>query len=86
MPNIKSATKRMHLSAAQRLKNRSERARIRTAMRRVRESRSPGEGRRLLESATALLDRAGNRRLIHPNKVARLKSQLARRVNSLGAD
>ena len=83
MPNIKSAEKRMNLSADARLKNRSERARIRTAVRRVREADSAKEGRALLGQATALLDRAATRRLIHPNRVARLKSQLARVVNQL---
>ena len=36
MPNIKSAKKRMNLSAQARTKNRAERARIRTAIKRVR--------------------------------------------------
>ena len=84
MPNIKSARKRMNLSAAARDRNRSARARIRTAMRRVREAGSVEEGRRLLGEATALLDRAANRRLIHPNRAGRLKSQLARLVDSRG--
>ncbi|MCE2455208.1 MAG: 30S ribosomal protein S20 [Gemmatimonadetes bacterium] len=82
MPNIKSATKRMKLSAEARNRNRAARARIRTAMRKVRESASPEESVRLLREATALLDRAGTRRLLHPNRVGRLKGQLARLVNS----
>ncbi len=40
MPNIKSAKKRMGLSAVARAKNRSERARIRTAIKKVQQAES----------------------------------------------
>jgi small subunit ribosomal protein S20 len=83
MPNIKSAKKRMKLSAAARLKNRSERARIRTAIKDVRAASSAEEAKATLRRAVALLDRAATSRLFHPNRVARLKSGLARHVNGL---
>ncbi|MGD8282102.1 MAG: 30S ribosomal protein S20, partial [Gemmatimonadota bacterium] len=44
MPNIKSAKKRMKLSANARVRNRSERARIRTAIKRVREATAADVG------------------------------------------
>lgn len=83
MPNIKSAKKRMKLSARARLRNRSERARIRTAIKRVREATAPDVGEECLREAVALLDRAATRRLFHPNRVARIKSGLARHVKAL---
>lgn len=83
MPNIKSAKKRMQLSAAARTKNRSERARIRTAIKRVQAATSAEEGTTRLREAIALLDRAATRRLFHPNRIARVKSSLQRRVNTL---
>ena len=83
MPNIKSAKKRMHLSRAARVKNRAERARIRTAIKAVRNADSPDAGQARLLDAVAILDRAATRRLIHPNRVARVKSQLQRHVNGL---
>jgi small subunit ribosomal protein S20 len=85
MPNIKSAKKRMELSQQARLKNRSERGRLRTAIKRVRAADSAEEGKDRLHEAVALLDRAADRRLFHPNRVARIKSQLARHVNGLSA-
>jgi small subunit ribosomal protein S20 len=85
MPNIKSAKKRMALSGQARLKNRSERARIRTAIKRVREATSAEEGSANLREAVALLDRAANRRLYHPNRVARIKSGLTLHVNALAS-
>jgi small subunit ribosomal protein S20 len=84
MPNIKSAKKRMQLSAAAREKNRAERSRIRTAIKRVRAAEGAVDGTARLSEAVALLDRAATRRLYHPNRVARIKSSLTRHVNALG--
>jgi small subunit ribosomal protein S20 len=73
----------MTLSAAARLKNRAERARIRTAIKRVHAAESAEAAQVSLREAVALLDRAATRKLFHPNRVARIKSGLAKRVNSL---
>ena len=83
MPNIKSAKKRMELSREARAKNRAERSRIRTAVKRVEAEEDASTAEERLREAVALLDRAATRRLIHPNKVARIKGQLARHVNGL---
>jgi small subunit ribosomal protein S20 len=83
MPNIKSAKKRMELSRVANASNRVKRSRIRTAVRRVREAEDPAEAQTLLRDAKALLDRAATKRLIHPRKVARMKSQMDRHVNEL---
>ncbi len=84
MPNIKSAKKRMELSARARLKNRSARSRIRTAIKKVRQAETVEEARTRLREAVSLLDRAARRRLFHPNRVARIKSKLTRFVNQMG--
>jgi small subunit ribosomal protein S20 len=85
MPNIKSAKKRMALSAEARLKNRAERARIRTAIKNVRQAASAEAAAPRLREAVAILDRAATRRLLHPNRVARIKSSLAKHVGGLSA-
>jgi len=85
MPNIKSAKKRMELSRSARLKNRAERSRIRTAIKRVRRTTTREEGQARLVEAQAILDRAATRRLFHPNAVARVKGQLQRHVDSLSS-
>ena len=84
MPNIKSATKRMELSRKWNEANRKKRARLRTAIKRVREASSTEEGREHLRNATVLIDRASNKRLMHPNKAARMKSRLSKHVEALG--
>ncbi len=86
MPNIKSAKKRMVLSRKWAARNRVARTRIRTAIRKVRQAEDPEAARSLLSEAISLLDQAGRKRLFHPNRVARLKSQLQAQVNQLGAD
>jgi small subunit ribosomal protein S20 len=83
MPNIKSAKKRMKLSAKARVRNRAARARIRTAIKRVRETTAADVGQARLRDAVAILDRAANSRLVHPNRVARIKSGLTRHVRAL---
>lgn len=86
MPNIKSAKKRMELGRKWQAKNRAVRSRIRTAIKRVREAEDPETAEARLREVTALLDRAATRRLFHPNKVARAKSQLHKHVNGLAKD
>jgi small subunit ribosomal protein S20 len=85
MPNIKSAKKRMQLSAKARDKNRAERTRIRTAIKNVRQAASADAAETRLREAVALLDRAATRRLIPPKRAARIKSGLTRHVSTLAA-
>ena len=84
MPNIKSAIKRMNKSREQNARNRAKRSRLRTALKKAREATDAKTAQARFREAQLLLDRAGTSRLLHPNAVARLKSALARRVNSLG--
>jgi small subunit ribosomal protein S20 len=84
MPNIKSAKKRMVLSDLAREKNRSERSRLRSAVKRARDSKGD-QAKDAVNDAFSLLDQAAQERLVHPNKAARLKSQLARHLNQAGA-
>jgi small subunit ribosomal protein S20 len=84
MPNIKSAKKRMLLGDLAREKNRGERSRLRTALKKARESQGD-QAPALVTAAVSLLDQAAQERIVHPNKAARLKSQLARHLNKIGA-
>ena len=86
MPNIKSAKKRMELSRAANTRNRTTRSRIKTAIRRVREAETVETAQPQFLEAVALIDRAATRRLMHPNRAARLKSQLAKHINRLEAE
>jgi len=85
MPNIKSAKKRMELSRAANTRNRVNRSRIKTAIRRVREAENAETAQLHMKEAISLLDRAASKRLMHPNRAARMKGQIARLVNEMSA-
>jgi small subunit ribosomal protein S20 len=86
MPNIKSSKKRMQLSRKWAVRNRQARARLRTAIKKVRQAEDAAVAEAHLSEAVSLLDRAGRKRLFHPNRVARVKSQLSRHVQALKGD
>ena len=83
MPNIKSAKKRMELSRRAAERNRQKRSRIRTAVKKVRQTEDAAQADTLLREAATLLDRAAQSRLMHPNRAARIKSQLVKHVRGL---
>ena len=85
MPNIKSAKKRMELSRVANARNRANRSRIKTAIRRVRDAENVEVAQERLREAVALLDRAATKNLLPANRAARVKSQLTRHVNQLSA-
>lgn len=75
MPNIASAKKNLRKSRAAAIRNRAQRAELRTAVKKAKSADSSDEMRR---AATRLLDRAARKGLIHRNTAARHKSSLAR--------
>ena len=83
MANLKSSKKRIKLNAVARARNRSERARIRTAVKNVRTATSADAGEKRLREAVALLDRAATKKLYPPNRIGHMKSSLTRFVRSL---
>lgn len=78
MPRIRSSKKRMRKSTKARERNRTQRAALRTAIKKVRAAETPDAAAPATRHAESLLDRAARKRLIHPNAAARLKSRLAK--------
>ncbi|HKP75648.1 MAG TPA: 30S ribosomal protein S20 [Longimicrobiaceae bacterium] len=85
MPNTKSAEKRMRTNEIRAARNRAFRSRLRSALKKVRSASDSATGATALREASSLLDRAARKRIIHPNKAARKKSQLARHINKQNA-
>jgi small subunit ribosomal protein S20 len=75
VPNILSAKKNMRKTRAATVRNRAQRSALRTALKKGLADEAGEDARR---KATQLLDRAARKGLIHPNKAARHKSQMAR--------
>lgn len=82
MPNIASAKKNMRKSRAAAVRNRAQRSALRTALKKARVETA---GTETVTEAVSLLDRAARKGLIHKNKAARHKSQLARKANRQAA-
>ena len=83
MGRTRSAQKKDRQDRKRRVHNRGERSRMRTVVKKVSATQEPVAAAEALKEAQALLDRLATRRLIHPNKAARKKSQLARAVAKL---
>lgn len=83
MPRIKSAKKRMRQAKTHTALNRTHRSQLRTAIKKVRGA-AGAEAQTAYDEAVQLIDRAGRKRLIHPNAAARQKSRLAKLVTAGG--
>lgn len=59
-------------------RNRAQRSELRTAVKHVRGASTAADAAKALREAEAMIDRAGRKRLIHPNTAGRTKSRLAR--------
>jgi len=84
LPNTKSAVKRMIQQRKRAARNRAQRSRLKTAIKKVLQAQTGEEATRAFRETAALLDRLATRRVIHPNRAARKKSRLAQRVKALG--
>jgi len=83
LANTSSAEKRVRQERKRNLHNRSQRSRLKTAVKNVTQATDAESAAAALKETGALLDRMASRRLIHPNKAARKKSQLAKRAAKL---
>ena len=86
MAQHKSALKEHRRSRERRLRNRWNRARLRTAIKSFRTAVAEGDAdkaRSLLPSTLSLLDRVAKLGAIHTNAASRTKSRLTLAVNKL---
>lgn len=84
MATSKSAKKRVRQNERRHERNRRQRTRLKTAIKRTFAATDADEATAAYRETSALLDRFATRRLIHPNRAARKKSQLARHVKEQG--
>jgi small subunit ribosomal protein S20 len=85
LPNVKSAEKRMRTNKIREQRNKAARSRLRTAIKKARQAQNTESAGDAFEAAKSLLDRAARKRLVHPNKAARLKSRLAKAAQQQAA-
>ena len=88
MPNIKSAIKRVNVIEKKTLRNNMIKSAYKTAIRRFEESLAAGnkeESAKLFSEATKKIDQACTKGVIVKNTAARKKSNLAKKLNAIGA-
>ena len=86
MANIKSQIKRIKTNEKARLRNKSVKSSLKTAIRKFREAADAGDTEKaatLARSAGRALDKAASKGVIHANQAANRKSALAKRVHTL---
>ena len=83
MPNVKSAIKRMGTTEKRADRNRHDRTRLRSALKRVRTATTAADALTAFADAQVLLDRFAVRGLIHRNKAARAKSRLSKKIAAM---
>lgn len=82
MPNTKQTKKRMRQDEERRLRNKSAKSAMRTAVKKVLRAETPEEAAAALPTAMKRVDKAAKKRIIHPNAAARVKSRIARAAAS----
>lgn len=83
MANTRSADKRNRQSQKRRIRNQAVRTRVKSAVKKVRESLERGEvdgARAALASAARIIDSAASKGVLHRNTASRRISRLARAV------
>ncbi len=88
MANIKSQIKRIKTNEKARLRNKSVKSSLKTAIRKFREAADSGDAAAaatLLRDASKALDKAASKGVIHVNQAANRKSALSKRVEQLSA-
>ncbi|ASO19202.1 small subunit ribosomal protein S20 [Actinoalloteichus hoggarensis] len=86
MANIKSQVKRIRTNEKARLRNKSVKSSVKTAIRKFREAADAGEKDKaiaLSREACRKLDKAASKGVIHANQAANKKSAIAQRANKL---
>ncbi|MFU8851879.1 30S ribosomal protein S20 [Micromonospora sp. SL1-18] len=88
MANIKSQIKRNRQNEKRRLRNKSVKSSLKTAIRKFNEAAEAGDtelATTLMRDATRKLDKAASKGVIHANQAANRKSAIAQRVASFSA-
>jgi small subunit ribosomal protein S20 len=88
MPNNRNAAKADRQARKHRARNRSQMSSLKTLVKKFRAGLASTEVAATapsLPEVSKRLDQAGAKRLIHPNKAARLKSRLAKLANKKSA-
>ena len=80
MPNIKSAEKRVSVTARQNLRNRMVKSNLKTNMKKLNAEVENGEKDAAVRKAYSAIDQACAKGIMHKNTAARRKAQIAKKA------
>lgn len=83
MANHKSSEKRIRQTETRKANNRYYAKTMRNAVRKLRGTTEKAVAVEMLPKVVAMIDKLAKKNVIHDNKAANLKSQVAKHVNSL---
>lgn len=86
MPNLKSSKKRMRQSLKRRSNNKSYRTAIKNQIKKFFNSLKDHDAdvsKDVLTATISMLDKVGQKRIFHNNKVNRLKAKMQKKYNEL---
>jgi small subunit ribosomal protein S20 len=86
--NIKSQIKRNRQNEKRRLRNKSVKSSLKTAIRKFHQAAATGDGEAattLMRDASRKLDKAVSKGVIHKNQAANRKSAIAKRLQTLSS-
>jgi small subunit ribosomal protein S20 len=88
LANIKSAKKRIKVTARKTLRNKIIKTQTKTAIKKVIVASAAGDkdtAKAALSNAAMTIDKAASKGVFHKNNASRKKSRLAKLVNKIGA-
>ena len=83
MANHKSSIKRIRTNGRKRVRNSYQAVTVRTSIKKIQTAKDKKEAQSMLPKIYALLDRLAKKNIIHKNKAANLKSELAVHINKM---
>ena len=83
MANHKSALKRIRNSETKRLRNRFQHKTTRNAMKKLMETSKKKDAEKMFSEVVSMIDKLAKNNIIHDNKAANLKSNVAKHIASL---
>ncbi len=83
MANHKSALKRIRNSEVKRLRNRYQHKTTRNAIKKLLETSTKKDAEKLFPGVVSMIDKLAKKNVIHNNKAANLKSNMAKHVAAL---
>jgi len=86
IPNTRSAKKRLRQSLKRRERNLERKRALRIVVKQIKRALTAGDKAQAEELIPRLMqaaDKAAKKRAIHPNKAARIKSRLMKRIRAL---